>query len=116
MLDDGRDIVVGGINSFLDPDNFTGNLPLAVFQKSPQTLRHSASSFVLILKHLFFPSPFAFRITSPSLWQFPRGKSSAVPWTLWPLDRPALPFLPWRIFRDLPKTYRYALHPLDCGP
>ena len=51
MLDDCRDIIMGGIDSFPNPDNFARNLSLAIFQKSPQTLRHSASSFVPILKH-----------------------------------------------------------------
>ena len=40
MLNDRGDVVVRRIYLFGDVNHFTGKLPLAVFNKGPQTLRH----------------------------------------------------------------------------
>src|SRR5882724_3720387 len=55
------------------------------------------------------------RLIFPSPWQSRSGIFLAAPWIPWRLGRPAFPFHPWRIFRDLPKTCRCALRPPGCA-
>src|SRR5438094_4885544 len=129
---------MSGIDLLCDADNFIGNLFLTVLQESPQTLRHLIppclcspylpgleywSDGVMegcilkpntpVLQHSISLSPTP---AFPSPWLFRHGKSSSAPSILWRLGRPARPSHPWRILRELPKTYRCALRPPGSDP